>query len=563
MHDDYIDHKILTVHFLVNNMLTTTQKTILMMVMLLSMSVLSGCDLISRFIEQGASEPRTSLFSKGQKLYNGESSYNKITAIKECFGKDDSQRSLGYIIKALDDKDTQVRLAAIETLAKKQGIQSLYFMIKKLNDDDKNNVQKVEEIIASFGESGRDILSKYLNDKNFIIKRNTIRAIGITKDKYFTDFLGRIAIDETDYRFRKEAVEALAKLDSENTGIYIESRLKDRIPKVKEAALTVLKTDGSERIVTIIEPLLTDKAARVQLAAIKTIVRNGNGSGIVALDKLIQENKLSVEQLAEIEKAYAALGDEKTKEYFKNALEDDRKDVQLAILKAAIQKKTQAWAQEVLRYAAESPQTDIKNMALFSLKESRSEENLDTIIAALNDSDFEVRENAIRALSQAPEAFQYEDIFKKMLNDEHSRVRLATVRTLSNINRKWSWQLLIDIINENNDSQVTIAAISAMIRYKSNETTVDAIGKQLLNEDSNVVSAASITLLRLGDRSMYDYYIQALDNENPQAQIIIVKALERIGDKRATGPMRKLLNSPDKKVKDATLYALKQLTLKK
>lgn len=544
-------------------MQTTTRNKVLIVSFMIALSCLSGCDFINRYIESGSPDKRTGVFSKGQELYNSKSSFNKITAVKKYFAKDESQRSQGYIIKALEDKDTQVRLAAIETIATKMGPESLYYLVRKLSDSDKNNVKKTEEIITNFGVDGREEFLKLLNERNFILKRNTIHAIGLAHDDYFIDILGRIAIDETDYRYRKEAVLALAKFDSVSAYYYIESRLKDRIPKVKEAALNSMNTDGTKKTVLLIEPLLTDKAERVRISAIQALIRNGHPSGIIAINKFLNENELNSRLITEIGKAFEALGTEKTAEYFKDILEDDRKELQLSILKATIKRKEEPWAQEVLRYATEHPENDLKNMALFSLKESRATENIETIIAALDDFDWEVRESAVRALSQAPDAYRYEDVFKKMLNDDNHRVRVATVRTLSYINRRWAWELLLKIINESEEDDLILAAMPALTRYKPNQQTIEALGNQLKSENITIVTSASVTLLRTNKNAALNYYIEAIDNPNPEAQLIIIKAIDHIGNKEAIMPLRKLLNSKNKKVKDQALLTIKKLTLKK
>ena len=538
-------------------------KLIFSICLLGSMFTLSGCETIMDFFNPASIKSDINL-DRGISYYKTGIAHNKKLAIK-CFKDSNSPAAAGYIIKALEDEDSQVRAEAIDALVQKEGSKSADHIINCLSDSEKINVVKAETYIKAFGKQAEDIIRDKLKSNNFDEKFNAIKAMGLINEDSFIDILGRFVIDDKDYRLRIEAITSLAKKDDLTASVYIMKAFKDRVPKVRIAALDSIQKTGSIDVVNQVLPSLKDGNQDVVLAAIRALGDNKNDMAVEPLIKKLVNSNADSHIVDEITKALTKLGSERTIYLYTDCLYDNNQFVRFAVLKAAINAKQQKWANDVILEALENDMSEIKNMALFAVssKQTAPRENIESIAQALYDEDPTVRMNAVYALSKLPQQQQYREYYLDLLEDESIRVRLATIKALPRLNDPWTIEILQQIIAKSKDEDVLVTAIQTLGQYKNQPQITGLLGDLLANKNYQLANAASTSLITMGGIGARAEFIKKLRDDSPQVRVRALKGLEQLGDYASIGSIQRLLSDPDRNVRQTAQKTLQIIEKRK
>ncbi|MEW5819067.1 MAG: HEAT repeat domain-containing protein [Cyanobacteriota bacterium] len=534
------------------------EKYLITSVLIAIICLISACDSIKGIVT--STNPAMELeFQKGIKYFKTKNPQNRITAINKYFAVIDDPRSKTYIIKALDDKDSHVRAAAIDALVKIEGPKSLDYILKMLSDNDRNNVNKTKIWIKNFGPQASPIILNQLKQPGFKNKQNAVIAMGFTSDDAVIDVLGRIVIDEKDYRLRIDAIRSLAKINTTGANSYISVGLKDRVSKVKMAALENLKKDETDDFITLIEPLLYDKNQSVVIAAAKALGENKNPKAVPVLFKKLKECDEADDIVDGITDALSELGNMAFHDHYIQALEDPKQLVRFASIKAAVDSDNKKWSEPVIIYATENDMPEIKNMAVYALRNTQASKSIPKIVEAFADRDFTVRINAITTIANLPEARALEKDILPLLDDERLEVRIATIDSLPKIEAKWALDNLIKVINDNYDENTTIAACYAISKHKRNAVVAELLGQTMNSSNAKIANAATNGLVSMGSSVARKVLIDNLKSDSSDIKIRSTKALERLGDFASVGAIKNLLKDPDKDVRNqakSSLYVL-------
>lgn len=113
---------------------------------------------------------------------------------------------------------------------------------------------------------------------------------------------------------------------------------------------------------------------------------------------------------------------------------------------------------------------------------------------------------------------------------------------------------IIDFLVDEEEGKV----IEIVMENIQDEKSVEALIKDLRDENKNIRSSAAETLSWTGDESAVEPLIEALDDEESDVRMHAATALEEIGDERAIDRLAQALNDKDEdlRVREASAFAL-------
>lgn len=521
--------------------------------------LLIGCIPADKY--QSASE---AAFQKGVQQYKSNNPIKRLKSLK-YFEEAGDNRTVGYIIKALDDKDVFVRCAAIDSLIKVEKIKSVDYITKKLSDSDKRVVNKAEAALKSFGDEIVPALTHSILTTNKNFQPNIIKAMGIVPKEDFIDILGRIVIDENDHKLRIEAINALAMYKDPVAKAYIEKGFNDRIAMVKITALEKVPKNNDPALVNLISPLLSVSNQLVVEAAINALAQNRNDTAVLPLlDKLrnldLESDNKTRDQIAN---ALTQVGSDRSGEIYVEALNDPLQIVRYSVLKAAIDSKDTNWGKKVILNAVNNDMSDIRSMAILALKETNSKLGISELLNALNDYDSQVRINAITTLSGLPNADAYKDQFVNMLSDNDPKVRITTINALGNTKSIWAFEILKKLLATSNDEETTIATIYSLGNYQNNIKVTKVLQGYLTNSNSKIADASANALVNMGSTWARSALTDTISVDSKEVRLRVIKALGTMGNYASVGVLQQYQNDPDTEISSATKLALESIVKRK
>lgn len=540
-----------------------SQKLIISLFILL-LVIVTGCEDIATTLDPEQNKNR-GLFNEGLKYYQSDNTKNKIIGLRDYFAKASDNKSLGYIVKALDDKNSQVRMAAMTVLVERQEADSVEYLVKKLSDNDSKVVSEAQSLIKDLGFEVSPMLIKQITNTNltFMDKINTIKAMGLVRDQRFTDTLGRIVIDDRDFRLRIQAIKSISRINSPDANLYVYKGLVDRVPKVRIAALESIKKDRGIKLINYVSPLLNDKDENVVIQAIDTLAKNKNPDAIKPLIKKLVESEGSNKVIDQITKALSKLGTNESVDVYLDSLNDPKQFVRFTITKAAADAPPSYWTEQVIIKAAQNDDPEIKSMALFALRRTDSRDSVSAIIQSLNDYNGSVRLSAVKSLSKLPEASDYKDKFVILLDDPDFKVRIATIQAISNIEADWVFDVLTEVIDAHPDENMVLGAITALSESKNKNEAVRYLSRVTKNQNDKYSYAACNALITIGGPLVRKELLKNLKSSSSRVKINSLDALEKLGDSAAIGAIQRIKNDPDPEVQKQVAQTLHVLSLKK
>jgi HEAT repeat protein len=170
----------------------------------------------------------------------------------------------------------------------------------------------------------------------------------------------------------------------------------------------------------------------------------------------------------------------------------------------------------------------------------RRTDPLDPLLAAARDNDAEVREIAVRALSDV-NCDQSVTALIERLDDAEESVRVAAIDALGNIGNSAAVAAVVAQLAS--DSADVSAAACTALGMLGDQRAVEPLLKALDRADGSAGPAA-MALGQLGCTDVVDLLLARLAQPNDGTQWRIIRALGELGDSRAVEPLLAELDSP-------------------
>ncbi len=311
------------------------------------------------------------------------------------------------------------------------------------------------------------------------------------------------------------------------------------------------------------------------------------------LDSVLWRKPVTEKELS----AGRADGDSKAEWLLKKVLsaaQDKKDDAQQAAALRALGCFRVPRASAVLQKALSEKKPAIRAAAISGMKRAGSKQFVGSLLKALEDPDHQVQKAAIHALFQVSymgthytKALQpaVKPLMKMLESQEHP-LWCEAARALGKLRDEQAVPMLVKALE---NPKLTQAAASALYPIRT-QTALDAVvaglkskhdavrractgvlivtdpkyDRQVIgplmaalkDKDAEVVCCAAYAMEKRRVTEAVPSLIELLKHRQPQVRRVTARALGRIGDKRASAPLKLLLKDPSESVRDAAGKAL-------
>jgi len=184
-------------------------------------------------------------------------------------------------------------------------------------------------------------------------------------------------------------------------------------------------------------------------------------------------------------------------------------------------------------------------------------DEVDDLIADLNDTDNDAKKEAIMALYMVGDARAVEPLIEILISDGDTIVRVDSALALGEIGDPRAIDPLIEILNTDEEERVRKYAAGALSEF-DDPRVCDALIKAFDNESSDYVKGFIVRDLgHLGDLRAVDFLINILNGDGGDRRASAAQSLGEIGDPKAIDPLLDVVqNDP---YQYARKYAVKSL----
>ncbi len=424
------------------------------------------------------------------------------------------KRAVEPLIKALGDKDSWVREYAAEALGK-IGKPAVEPLIKTLGDGEKYVRENAAEALGKIGKPAVEPLIKALGDRNEDLRYYAARVLGEIGDKRAVEPLIKALGDEYSL-IRGNAAEALGKIRDPRAVRPLIKALGDGDWNVRYYATLALGEIGDKRAV---EPLIKalgdkDEDASVRYYAAFALGKIGDKRAVEPLIKILGNGLAKVRRDAA--EALGNTGDKRAVEPLIKALEDEDELVR-GFAAWALAKIGDPRMFEPLIKALGNGNAKVRRDAAEALGNIGNKRAVKPLIKALGDRDWRVRKNAALALGNIGNKRAVKPLIKA-LGDEDEDVRKNAAEAL----KKTGWY-------PDTDEQKALYLVALQEwdkAVKLGEPAVKPLIKALGDED--VRKNAAGALVKIGEPAV-EPLIKALGDKDGEVRKNAAEALKKTG----------------------------------
>lgn len=414
----------------------------------------------------------------------------------EALYKNGEASYLSDILEFLNDQDPEIRIKALEALArlKNKSTQNTILHIFKSDRDYYVRIAAVDTLISLDRKDLEKEFSDALVDIKNDLKQNAICALSYLSDSSDMSFLQQLLKDNEgeDYISRAYCAEALARLGDSSA---IDALLKDLDDKNNSFRLLTAETLGK---------LNAGENAAIRYAA--KLKNKDTAEKILSIRIL---GKLSVENTLPI-----------IIEQAKDKNEFTRKETALAL-------------------------SDFKNRVDSSV--------LETLLGLLNDSSEEARAQAALSLGALYDKKVLENILKENLSSDEAKQAFL----LSMGNGEKSAVELRKLLNDNSNKVKGYAIRS--LGLLEDKASALSIAEEFYNDNSPIRQAAAEAIGRIKDSSIASRLIGLFNDPDKDVQVEAVKAAGLLEDRNLLGEILKISGSGYIELETAVLTTAFQL----
>ncbi len=433
------------------------------------------------------------------------------------------EEALGYIIEALSDPHYSVRIAAAEALG------------------DMEDPDGVEALVKALGDAREDV------------RIAVILALGRIGDRRAVDPLIHLFRDRY-HGVRVAAADAVAEF---GRGVLreLEEALDDPLPVVRVTAAKAIGLIGATESVPVLITHLGDSAPDVRWSVARAL-STFDAMAIEPLFLVLRTGNKEM-RLAAID-ALWEIPDEGAGDVLRYALDDEDEEVRTRAA-AALRKRQviDVWRRTLGSQVEEEERTSKKTRKVRvedkKAFEQSGQENIDTLIGALKDKDWQAQLSAATRLIMMGRPAV--DALIHALRGEDSEIRSAAASILGDM-REAAVTPLMDALRDS-DRYVRIVAARNLGQIGNKRAIEALLGSLHQDHDIEVRTTVAEALGYIGSKEAIEPLALALRDRDEGVKIAAARSLGYIGDLNALEPLIMALHDVDDRVRYAALEALK------
>ena len=492
----------------------------------------------------------------------------------------------------------RLRQAAIESLARLMCEQPVRLVLQALSDADEPLRSVAMEVIRQAGPRSGPMLSRALADPDQTVRGEAVEALALTRPEGSVQAIAHLLSDPSD-QVRGKAARALGNLGpGSDAADHLLGALADPSPAVQEEAGLALVRLGGEHLSRLLmaldrcssedlafpgsEPLLNAVAANAvePLPAFGQALSGLNRGFAQALARALQRaGKLDawIAQLPESDperrglivsvlRAAAGAG---AGEPILRGLDSADMTVRETCAKLLGETATAPSAAPLIRLLSR-PEEVLRTAAAEGLGRIEANEATEALITLLGDPSPRVRAAAATGLARSlqpsgpgpPSAEQAEEsrrataALAKAAHDASAAVRKEAVCSLGSADPDEVLHIVVAVALNDTDDDVRASATDALNQIGAYDTLPILLVEAINSEDPALRARAVEILGHVGNATVSEPIIGALQDPNEKVRAIAGRGLWEVISSEQCQPLVQFLNSPDPKVRASIAGAL-------
>jgi HEAT repeat protein/tRNA A-37 threonylcarbamoyl transferase component Bud32 len=180
--------------------------------------------------------------------------------------------TMKHLVKVLKDENEYARRSAVEVLNEIADPTTIRHLLNAIEDDDWWVRSRAADALATIGgPKVMDAVLQLIRDQNENIRRSAIEILNQTKDERAVDHLIE-ATRDGDWWVRERAADALGEIGDPKATIALSRMLKEDVRSVP-AALRALGKIGNEQVLAKVLPLLDSPEKEIRVEAVNAIAK--------------------------------------------------------------------------------------------------------------------------------------------------------------------------------------------------------------------------------------------------------------------------------------------------
>ncbi|SCL75293.1 Bilin biosynthesis protein PecE [Methanoculleus chikugoensis] len=456
-------------------------------------------------------------------------------------------------LEALRSSDASIRAAAVAAL-QGMGKEAVGYIIETLTDPHYGVRIAAAEALGEIGEADAvEALIQALGDAREDVRIAVISALGRIGDRRAVDPLIHLFRDRY-HGVRVAAADAVAEF-GRGALRELEEALDDPLPVVRVTAAKAIGLIGATESVPVLITHLGDSAPDVRWSVARAL-STFDAMAIEPLFLVLRTGNKEM-RLAAID-ALWEIPDEGAGDVLRYALDD--RDEEVRTRAAAALRKRQVidvWRRTLGSQVEEEERTSKKTRKVRvedkKAFEQSGQENIDTLIGALKDKDWQAQLSAATRLIMMGRPAV--DALIHALRGEDSEIRSAAASILGDM-REAAVTPLMDALRDS-DRYVRIVAARNLGQIGNKRAIEALLGSLHQDHDIEVRTTVAEALGYIGSKEAIEPLALALRDRDEGVKIAAARSLGYIGDLNALEPLVLALHDVDDRVRYAALEALK------
>ncbi|UCG72503.1 MAG: HEAT repeat domain-containing protein [Chromatiales bacterium] len=180
--------------------------------------------------------------------------------------------TMKYLVKVLKDENEYARRSAVEVLNEIAEPNTIRHLLNAIEDDDWWVRSRAADALATIGgPKVMDAVLQLIRDQNENIRRSAIEILNQTKDERAVNHLIEATHDD-DWWVRERAADALGEIGDRKAVAALSTMLTEDVRSVP-AALRALGKLGSEQVLANVLPLLDSPEKEIRVEAVNAIAK--------------------------------------------------------------------------------------------------------------------------------------------------------------------------------------------------------------------------------------------------------------------------------------------------
>ncbi len=340
---------------------------------------------------------------------------------------------------------------------------------------------------------------------------------------------------------------------------------------VRSNSIKALSELGDTCAIVPLINTLQDPNVDVRISAIEALKKFKDARAVEPLIELLNHEDEHVRINALI--ALKELKDPRASVPFLSLLNDSNERVRIYSIMGLGELNNRVAVKTLITFLKDSSQA-IRISTIWTLGMIKDTQAVEPLIDALKDNNSEIQYEIIKALGKIRDERAIEplikafngfylnnDIEKKSKNDFNDMlllIRKASAEALCEFNNDNAIQALIDAL-EKEDNEIQMVILKALLKVKYNGAVKPLINT-LKNENKEIRQTSAKTLGEIGDPVSFKPLVDALKDKETDVQLAAIEALGMLKDKKAYIYIINFLIDKNTDIQNTTIEALRKIS---